>query len=119
MTWDRRRHNRFPLNLHGTLELLEGSEPRLAFGITITDVCAGGVGLIAGGSLQAGSRVRIAVRSGVFEGVVVHCHAAIGHFAAGVSVTHDSAVLARLQWMASLSPAAHPQKPYPLLDLPR
>jgi hypothetical protein len=93
--------------MHGTLEILDGKEPRMAFGITITDVGSGGVGLIAGGNLAIGSKVRLSIQNGVLEGVVVHCHPEIGHYTAGISVAHDSGVLARLQWMASLSPAGH------------
>jgi len=108
MTWDRRRYNRVPLNLHGTLELIDGDEPGMAFGVSIVDVCAGGVGLVSGGALPVGARVHLAVQNWVLQGVVVHCHAGHGHFSAGIIVDHDCGVLARLQWVASLSPTGHP-----------
>ena len=108
MTWDRRRFNRVPLNLQCTLELSQGAGPGTAYGVTIIDVCDGGVGIICAGSLPVGARVVLSVEGRLLDGIVVHCHAGNGHHQAGISVDHASGVLARLQWFASLSPAGHP-----------
>ncbi len=108
MTWDRRRYNRLPLNLHGTLELIEEHGPGMAFGVSVVDVCSGGVGLISGGPLPIGAKVQLAVQNSILKGVVTHCQPGNGHFAAGIAIDPVCGVLARLQWMASLSPAGHP-----------
>jgi hypothetical protein len=96
------------LRLHGTLELTEANKPGMAFGVTIVDVCDGGVGLVCGGPLPVGARVSLAVQNWLLQGIVVHCHAGNGHYSAGVIVDHDCGVLARLKWLASLSPSGHP-----------
>ena len=103
MVWDRRRSIRTPLRANGALELLDGRQPPLAFGITITDVSSGGVGLISGAPLPVGVQARISLKEGVLYGSIAHCEAQDGRYAAGLVVLHDPGILLRLMYLAQLS----------------
>ena len=102
-----RRHPRFPVGLVGTLELLDQGGHGLAYGIRISDVSQGGLGLTLGGAVEVGARVRVLVDGGVLIGVVAHCRQGVGHFCAGIAIEHDSGSLSRLGWLAIL----HPPRP--------
>lgn len=102
-----RRHPRTPINLTGTLELLEEGGHGLAFGIELTDVSSGGLGLISGGALPIGVQVRIRLNCGSLLGVVTSCRPEYGHFAVGILVENDSGILSTIQWMAGLRSCAH------------
>jgi len=102
-----RQHLRIPINLTGTLELLEEGGHGLAFGIELTDVSSGGLGIIAGGPLPIGAQVRLSLNGGTLLGVIANCRPELGHFAAGVRIDHDSGILSAIQWIASLRPSAH------------
>jgi hypothetical protein len=102
-----RRYPRFAVNLTGTLELLEEDGHGLAFGIELTDVSSGGLGLISGGPLPVGAQVSLSLNGGTLVGFVANCRPEYGHFAVGIQIDHDSGILSAIQWIASLRPAAH------------
>lgn len=108
MTWERRRSIRSPLRACGALELLDGRQPPVAFGVTITDVSSGGIGVISGAPLPVGVQARLSLKEGVLFGSIVHCEAVDNHYIAGLVVLHDPGILSRLRWLASLSPVNHP-----------
>ncbi len=103
MTWERRRFIRAHLRANGALELLDGRLPPVAFGVTITDVSGGGIGLISGARLPVGVQARLSLKEGVLYGSIAHCEHQDGHFIAGLVVLHDPGILARLQYLAHLS----------------
>jgi len=89
------------------LELLEDEGHGLAFGIQVTDVSSGGLGITSGGALYPGQQVRLYLNGGILLGKVAHCHPGNGRFAAGITVDHDSGILSAIQWIACLRPSAH------------
>jgi len=118
MTWERRRSIRAPLRTNGALELLDGRLPPVAFGITITDVSNGGIGLISGARLPVGVQARLNLKEGVIYGSIAHCEFENGHFIAGLVVLHDPGILTRLQYLAHLTKPTKPAKPVSVTSAP-
>lgn len=114
MAWNRRRFNRLPLNLQAAIELAAPHHSSPAFGATIADVCTGGVGLITSAPLTVGAHVRLSFRGGSLSGVVAYCDQLGCRFASGIDIHLEAGALARLQWLATLSPLAHPSRKHPI-----
>ena len=103
-----RSHRRFPIDIVGTLELQDEGAHSPAYGIGITNVAPGGLGLTLRSGIPIGARVKLVVQGEVIHGVVSHCEKLHGEFSAGIAVDHSAGALARIGWIALLRPSAHP-----------
>jgi hypothetical protein len=103
-----RRHRRFPIEIIGTLELQDDGGLGPAFGISITDVAPGGLGLTLRRPIPVGARVTLLVQGERIHGVVSHCENFHGDFSAGIAVDSAGGAIARIGWLACLRPSAHP-----------
>ena len=103
-----RSHRRDPINIVGTLELLDDGGCGPAFGICVTNVGPGDIGLTLRSDIPVGAKVKLVVQGGVIHGVVAHCEKLPGAFSAGIVVNHDARAIARIVWTACMLPSAHP-----------
>lgn len=87
---ERRQFPRIPVDAVGTLELLGAAAGRPAFGVRVTNLSDGGLGLVTGGEIPVGAAVKITAGVYVLSGVVAHCHREHGVFCAGISVDSPS-----------------------------